>query len=668
MTETQTPDPLKDVQAQMRAGAFDRALAALENLLSDTPDHAEALYLAAVCARYEKTFDRADAYLQRLKVAQPEFGRAWQEAGHLSRDRGDTARAIEAYGRAVRLNPALEASWRAQAELLAHEGRDQEARTAIAQAERIAALPRELVSVTHLLSEGKLARAETLCRKFLKANPTHTEGMRLLADIGSRLGILEDAEILLENAVSFEPDTIQLRLDYIAVLRKRQKFAAALEQAERLAARDPSNPTFQSQLAIERMQTGDYASAVEIFDTILATLPNDASTLTSKGHALKTWGRSEAAVDAYRAACRADPGKGDAWYALANLKTYEFSEAEIAEMVAREADTGAAHADRVHFCFALGKAHEDRGDIGAAFDFYARGNGLKRAQSRYTTEGMEAEFAAQKVVCTPELFAAHEGRGHDAPDPIFIVGLPRAGSTLIEQILASHSQVDGTLELPNILSLSQRLRGRDRTGGGAYPAILAELDADTLEALGREYIETTRIHRSGAAFFTDKMPNNFRHIGLIQLILPKAAIIDARREPMACCWSGFKQLFAEGQEFTYGLEEIGHYYRNYVDLMDHWDTVLPGKILRVQHEELLDSFEPQVRRLLAHCGLDFEPQCLDFHKTDRAVRTASSEQVRQPLNTKGLDAWRKFEPYLEPLKAALGPVLAPETAPQETAK
>jgi len=660
MNDNEANQKLKAAQADMRAGNFARAVAVLDSLLSQMPDHAEALYLAAVCARYDMRYERAADLLARLKATQPEFGRAWQEAGHLARELDDAERAIAAYARAVRLNPALEASWRAQAELHEAAGRIDEARAASVQAERIAALPRELASVTHLLAEGKLARAENLCRRFLKVNPTHVEGMRLLAEIGSRLGILEDAEILLETAVSFEPDNIQLRLDHIGVLRKRQKFAAALEEAEALAARDPANPVFQSQLAIERMQTGDYAGAVAIFDGILKAMPGDPATLTSTGHALKTWGRTGDAIAAYRAACASDPRRGDAWYALANLKTYEFSAAEVAEMTAREADPHAAFADRVHFCFALGKAHEDRGEIEAAFELYARGNALKRAQSRYTTAGMQAEFDAQKTVCTSELFAAQAGRGHDAPDPIFILGLPRAGSTLIEQILASHSQVDGTLELPNILSLSQRLRGRDRTGGGDYPGILAQLTAKQLRALGEEYIETTRIHRSGAPFFTDKMPNNFRHIGLIHLILPNATIIDARRKPMDCCWSGFRQLFAEGQEFTYGLEEIGRYYRAYVDLMEHWDRVLPGKVLRVNHEELLADFEPQVRRLLDHCGLEFEPGCLEFHKTDRAVRTASSEQVRQPLSRKGVDAWRKFEPYLTPLKTALGPELAPQ--------
>ncbi|MEM0986527.1 MAG: sulfotransferase [Pseudomonadota bacterium] len=652
---TPATDRLRAVTAEMKSGRFAGALSMLDALLADAPDHAEALYMAAVCSRYLKQWDAAENHLDGLLAASPELGKAWQEVGHLARDRGDGVRALMAYQRACQFNPALDASWRAQAGLLADLGRGEEASQALAQADRLKTLPPPVIRAMHLLSEGKLARAETVCRDFLKGNPTHVEAMRLLADIASRLGVLEDAELLLENAIAFAPDTVQLRLDYIQVLRKRQKFAAALKEAEALHGRDPESPVFTSHLAIERMQTGDFEGAIALFDDVLRQLPNDPATLTSKGHALKTWGHQADAIASYRAACAARPGQGDAWYALANLKTYSFSDDELATMETHEAARDTAAADRVHFCFALGKAFEDRDESGRAFAFYSRGNALKRAASRYTSEGMEAEFEAQKQVCTAELFRRRTGTGSQDAAPIFIVGLPRAGSTLIEQILSSHSQVDGTLELPNILSLSQRLRGRERAGGGAYPAVLETLPDDQLAALGDDYIETTHIHRQGAPFFTDKMPNNFRHIGLIHMILPNARIIDARRDPMACCWSGFKQLFAEGQEFTYGLEEIGRYYRAYVDLMDHWDAVLPGKILRVQHEDVVDDLERAVRRILDHCGLAFEPACLAFHETERAVRTASSEQVRQPINRKGLDAWQKFEPYLDNLKEALGP-------------
>ncbi|MEO0721626.1 MAG: sulfotransferase [Pseudomonadota bacterium] len=660
MTDIRSTEHLDDARARMKAGQFDDALAILSEHLKRAPDEVESLYMAAVCARYLKRFGDAEAFIDRLTRAAPDLGRAWQETGHLARDRGDLAVAVVAYQRACQLNPALEASWRAAASILTAQDRHQDAAAAAAQADRLRALPQPLIGIMNHLAEGRLLKAEDLCRRFLKAQPTHVEAMRLLADIGARLGILEDAETLLENASTFEPDNIQVRLDYIQILRKRQKFERALQEADGLLARDPDNPIFQSHLAIERMQTGDYEGALALFDAVLQRIPDDPATLTSKGHALKTWGRQDDAVAAYRAACSARPVQGDAWYALANLKTYAFSEDEIAVMRARVDDPLAGPNDRVHFCFALGKALEDRGDIAEAFSYYDRGNALKRAQSRYTTEGMVSEFDAQKSVCTPGLFEAKSGMGDPSPDPIFIVGLPRAGSTLIEQILASHSQVDGTLELPNILALSQRLRGRDRAGGGAYPEILTTLDNEQLRSLGTEYIDTTRIHRAGAPFFTDKMPNNFRHIGLIHLILPHAKIIDARREPLSCCWSGFKQLFAEGQEFTYGLEQIGHYYRAYVDLMDHWDRVLPGKVLRVEHEDVVADLDTQVRRILDHCGLPFEESCINFHETERAVRTASSEQVRQPINTKGLDAWRKFEPHLGPLRSALGPDLVPK--------
>ena len=658
----QGEDILKAAKASMYANDFASALTQLKSLTESDAANPEALYMSAVCARYLQDYPTAHAHIDALIAMSPEFGRAYQEAGHLALAQNNTALALSCYQHACRFNPALLASWERQAELLAQMGRSKDAASARAQAERLKSLPKPLVSVTNLLAEGKLLKAEDLCRKFLRAQPKHVEGMRLLADIGARLGVLEDADILLENAVNLEPDNVQLRLDYIQVLRKRQKFEKALEEAKALYKRNPSDPVFQSHLAIELMQTGDYDGALKLFDTVLKVLPNDAATHTSRGHALKTAGEQDQAIEAYRAACKARPEQGDAWYALANLKTYTFTDQELQHMQSLEGVDTLSHSDRVHFCFALGKAFEDVKDYESAFRYYDKGNALKRAQSRYTSETMQAEFEAQKHACTKELFQAKSGSGYSAPDPIFILGLPRAGSTLIEQILASHSRVDGTLELPNILSLAQRLRGRNRTDGGAYPACLHDLTPETFEELGRDYIETTRIHRQGAPFFTDKMPNNFRHIGLIHLILPNAKIIDARREPMACCFSGFKQLFAEGQEFTYGLDEVGRYYRAYVDLMAHWDAVLPGKVLRVQHEDVVADLEGQVKRILSFCDLPFEENCVAFHKTKRAVRTASSEQVRQPINTKGLDVWRDFDPYLDALKTALGPDLAPQVS------
>ncbi|MAW91283.1 MAG: hypothetical protein CL574_09370 [Altererythrobacter sp.] len=643
-------EALKEAQAALQEQQFQRGLELATNLLSDTPADAEALYIAAVANRYLRNFDAAAEHLDRLHAAVPEYGRAWQEAGHLARDGGDTAKAVEAYARAVRFNPALAASWRAQADLLEAAGRTGEALAARLQQQRIADLPRELLAVTHHLHEGRPLRAEEICRHFLRSHPDHVEGMRLLAQIGLRLGILDDAEFLLESAVTFEPENIQLRLDYIDVLRKRQKFTRAREEAEALYQRDPESPLFQSHLAIESMQTGDYDRAFTLFEKVLKRLPDDPATLTSRGHALKTVGQQDEAVTSYRKAIAARPGHGDAYYALANLKTYRFTDDEVAAMRAQADRSDIAFMDRVHLAFALGKAYEDRKAYEDSFRFYELGNTLKRQQTGYSADKMTAELAAQQAACTPVLFDENAGNG--ARDPIFIVGLPRAGSTLLEQILASHSQIDGTLELPNILALAHRLRGR-KAGQSRYPDILHDIPAERFTEFGTAFLDDTRIHRQGAPFFIDKMPNNFRHIGLIHLIMPNATIIDARRDPMDCCFSGFKQLFAEGQDFTYGLTEIGRYYHDYTRLMDHWDKVLPGKVLRVQHEDVLDDLEGQTRRMLDHIGLPFESACLDFHRTDRAVRTASSAQVRRPINRSGQNAWKPYAAWLGDLREAL---------------
>ena len=653
MTAISDPDlALRDAQKAIQSGDFATARQITDALLAGEPTHKEALYMAAVCARYEGRSADALAHLDALKSLSPDFGRAYQEEGHLKRKLGDLSGAVGAFERATRYNPALMASWSALADLYHQAGNTDAATNARAQADRVRALPRELQAVTNHIHEGRVFRAEEIARAFLQKHPTHVEGMRLLADIGSRLGVQEDAEFLLESAVDLDPDNVQLRLDYIQVLRKRQKFAAALEQAGVLMARDPDNPLFQSHLAIESMQTGDYDRAFTLFDAVLEKLPQDPATLTSRGHAHKTTGAQDDAIASYRAAIAARPDHGDAWYALANLKTYRFSEEEIAALRGHAGRPDLAFADRVYLSFALGKAMEDRENYADSFAAYREGNDLKRAQTRYSADAMSAELARQREACEAPLFERHAGDGHDAPDPIFVLGLPRAGSTLLEQILASHSQIDGTLELPNILALAHRLRGR-KAGAPRYPQVLHELTDEQLRQFGKQYIEDTRIHRQGAPFFIDKMPNNFRHIGLIHLILPNSKIIDARRAPMDCCFSGFKQLFAEGQEFTYGLAEIGRYYRDYVDLMAHWDEVLPGKGLRVQHEDVLDDLEGQTRRMLDFIGVPFEEQCLTFHKTERAVRTASSEQVRRPLNRSGQDAWKNYEPWLDDLKSAL---------------
>ncbi|HBO13748.1 MAG TPA: hypothetical protein DD491_13250 [Halieaceae bacterium] len=645
----------------MRAGDFAGALALLDP--ASPQAGSDALYLAAVCHRFLRAFDDARACLERVFAAEPEHGHALQELGHLCRDAGDSDGALRAYAEACRVNPSLVASFRGQLAILEARGERAAASAGAAQLERLQALPKPLVAVTDLLARGRVLKAESLCRRFLLEAPQHVEGMRLLAEIGVRLGALEEAEFLLESAAAFEPGNLPARIDYVRVLGRRQKFARAREEAARLLEEHPDNVQLRSLHAVECLQAGAYEEALAGFAAVLEQLPGDPVTHTSRGHALKTCGDYEGAVDAYRSALASRERHGEAWYSLANLKTYRFDDAELAAMERVLATPGLSAADRVYLSFALGKAEEDREDYAASFHHYAQGNRLKRAASRYDADAMSRELAAQHEHCDRALFESRQGAGCRAPDPIFLVGMPRAGSTLLEQILSSHSQVDGTQELPNILALSQQLRRRVVDGGTpGYPAVLHDLDGETLEALGERFLEETRIHRQGAPRFIDKMPNNFRHIGLIHLVLPNARIIDARREPMACCFSNFKQLFAEGQEFSYDLADTGRYYREYVELMAHWDAVLPGKVLRVQHEDVLDDLEGQVRRILDFLDLPFESACLRYWETERAVRTPSSEQVRQPIFRTAQEQWHNYAPWLQPLRDALGEALAPAGA------
>jgi tetratricopeptide (TPR) repeat protein len=653
-TPLKKPSAASTIQQLMRDKQFESAFDKVQEQLQLQPNNPEWLYLAATCCRYLKDYSNASKYLNSLQKQSPGNSRAYQEKGHLLLALGKPRQALPYYIQATQLNPALEASWRNLLKIYNSLGYEAAAEQAKSALNRLKKLPKTLVLVTDLIAEGRLVKAEELCRQFLLKAPDHVEGMRLLAEIGVKFGILDDAEFLLASALAFDPDNVEVRIDYLRTLRKRQKFADALSQAKWLLDKDKDNPRFQSLYAIEAMQTGDFVIAIEYFDRALKQVPNDPGVLTSKGHAMKTWGRQGDAIDAYRKAVSVKPSHGDAWYSLANLKIFEFTDAEVDQMSELVTANDLMPTDKSNLCFALGKAFEDRKNYFDSFNHYARGNRIKKAQSKYDADKMQEEFLAQEQIVTPELVEKNKQAGCMAADPIFIVGLPRAGSTLLEQILASHSEVDGTLELPNVVSLAHRLRrGARLSGSNLYPAILTELSSNQYREYGEAYIEDTRFHRQGAPFFIDKMPNNFRHIGLIKMMLPNAKIIDARRHPMACCFSGFKQNFAEGQEFSYDLTDIGRYYHDYVRLMDHWHHVFPEQILSVQYEEVIDDFETQVRRILDYCGLPFESDCLEFYNTKRAVRTASSEQVRQPVYKNAVAQWENYEQWLEPLREAL---------------
>ncbi len=634
---------------------FGEALQLARSLLAEVPENRDVLYLIAVSERYLGRIADALRTLQHFETLHPDFGRLYQERGHCYRAVGEALPAIDSYQHAVLLNPTLSASWLALRDLLSSQGRKAEADAAAAQIASLARLSPPIVNATHLLAEGEIHHAESVVRQFLQTQPNHVEGMRLLAHIGVKLDVLDDAEFLLESALAFDPDNRAVRYDYANVLLQRHKHTQALEQARVLLQLDPDNRAYRTLQANSCVGLGDHAAALETYRDLLEGAPQPADLHLSIAHALKTLGRQAEAIDSYRAASAARPSFGDAYWSLANLKTYRFTDDEIERMRAQEAAPATRPVDRFHLSFALGKAFEDRGEYAASFAHYARGNALKKAESRYEPDILERSCQLTATVCTRELFAQRQGSGSAQADPIFIVGLPRAGSTLLEQILASHSQVEGTMELADIPRLVHRLNGRqEQNTTPRYPQVLTELGSEDLRKFGEKYLADTRVFRTGKPFFIDKMPNNFRHVGLIHLILPNAKIIDARREPMACCFSNFKQLFASGQEFTYSLEDIARYYRMYVRLMDHWDAVLPGKVLRVQHESVVDDLEGNVRRVLDFLGLEFESACLEFHKTERSVRTASSEQVRRPINREGIDQWRNFEPWLGPLRETLG--------------
>jgi tetratricopeptide (TPR) repeat protein len=638
-----------------------------EKLAEQVPENRDVLYLIAVSQRYLGQLPEALATLSRFEVVHPYYGRLFQERGHCYRALGDTTAAITAYQQAVALNGALPASWTALAQLCRSAGRASEARTAERFAKHMASLPPAIVTATSMFAEGETHAAEQLVRQFLQKHGDHIEGMRLLAQIGIKHDILDDAEFLLESVLVFAEDYHAARYEYAVVLSKRHKHQKAIEAIRKLLETEPDNRAFRIVQANAFVGLGDHEGALRLFRALLAETPDSEDLHLSIAHALKTMGRQQESIESYRAAAAARPDFGDAYWSLANLKTYQFTDDEIARMRAEESRAQTKLVDQYHLCFALGKAFEDRADYAESFRYYELGNLLKKRESRYRPEIIERNARLQASVCTREFFEARRGVGSDCPDPIFIVGLPRAGSTLIEQILASHSKVEGTMELADITRFAQQLQGREATDANQpkYPHVLRDLSAQQLRAFGDKYLADTRIYRTDRPFFIDKMPNNFRHIGLIHLILPNAKIIDARREPMACCFSNFKQLFANGQEFTYSLEDIGRYYRSYLELMQHWDLALPGKVLHVQHEEVVEDLEGSVRRLLQFCGLAYEPQCVEFWKTERSVRTASSEQVRRPIFKEGLDQWRNFEPWLGPLRTALegSPVIrTPEPA------
>jgi tetratricopeptide (TPR) repeat protein len=634
-------------------------------ILKVSPGHPAATLLLGVARRGEANPQAAHDVLQGLVEAHPRWGLAHYELARTLGALGRGDEALAALRRAVDVKPDLADAWRTLGDHLTAIGDLAGADDAYMRQIKASTRDPRLLEAAAAMAVNRLAPAEALLREHLKQYPTEVSAIRMLAEVGTRLGRYGDAERLLERALELAPSFTAARHNYAVVLHRLSKLPEALAEIDALLAAEPRNPAYRNLQAAILVRIGEYERAIAIQEDLLREYPGHAKVWMSHGHALKTAGRYDDSVRAYRRSIERNPSLGEAYWSLANLKTFRFTHAELAAMRTQLEHSKLTDEDRLHFHFAAGKALEDAGDYAASFEHYARANELRRKGIPYDAAEVSAQVQRTKDTLTRPFLAERTGWGAAAPDPIFIIGLPRSGSTLLEQVLSSHSAVEGTMELPDLISIVKELGGRrKRSETSKYPEVLTRLGADELREIGERYLERTRVHRkTDAPRFIDKMPNNFAHVGLIHLALPNATIIDARRHPLACCFSNFKQHFARGQHFSYSLEDIGRYYRDYVELMAHYDDVLPARVHRVIYETLVEDPEGEIRRLLEYCGLAFEDACLEPHRNERAVRTASSEQVRQPIHRDGIDHWRHYEAWLDPLKRALGPVLETYPAP-----
>jgi tetratricopeptide (TPR) repeat protein len=660
------PGPVGTLQVALDHAARllgqDPALAAEQatEILKSVPGHPVATLILGSAQRASGNLPAAITTLEALARAEPKSAATLYELSLALAAAGRGEAAVTALRRALQLKPDLADGWRRLGDHLSAMGDAAGADAAYANHVKAATRDPRLLAPAAALTEGRIADAESLLREHLAGHPTDVAALRMLAEVSARLGRYTEAEQLLARCLELSPSFSAARHNYAIVLQRLGRSEDALREVDGLLATDPRNSSLRSLKAAALARLGEYERSIALYESVLEDYPGQAKLWMSLGHAVKTTGRQQRCIEVYRRSIELEPSLGEAWWSLANLKTYRFGADDVAAMRAQVVRTDLADEDRLHFHFALGKALEDAGEYAESFHHYAAGNALRRRTLNYDARETTELVNRSCRLFTPGFFAQRGGTGCPAPDPIFIVGLPRAGSTLVEQILASHPRVEGTMELPDLPSLVRDLSARNRRSDPSrYPDVLADLNPDQLRALGERYLAQTRIQRKTAApFFIDKMPNNWAHVGLIQLILPNARVIDARRHPLSCCFSGFKQHFARGQGFTYSLEDLGRYYSDYVRLMAHYDAVLPGRVHRVIYERMVEDTETEVRRLLEYCGLEFDERCLRFYETDRAVRTASSEQVRSPIFRDGVERWRHYAAFLGPLEQALGPVLA----------
>ena len=635
------------------------AIEQADEILKAVPGHPHARLILGAAHRRAGQTQVALEVLEPLAREQPRSAPAQLELAIARGEAGRVPEAIASLRRALQLKPDSADAWRLLADHLELNGDSPGADQARARYLGAATKDPGLMDAAAALVANDLPLTDARLRAHLARHPTDIAALRMLAEVAARLRRFSDAQTLLERCLDLSPSFDGARHNYAVVLNRQGKGALALPQVEALLAKEPRNPGYLNLKAAVLANLGDYSESIEVYEAALKDFPRQPKIWMSYGHSLKTAGRQDDSVAAYRRAIAMQPTLGEAYWSLANLKTHRFSDGDVAALRGALERNDLSDEDRLHFEFSLAKALEDEKSYEQSFAHYARGNAMRKALQPYSAEANTRYVNLCIRQYTAEFLAARAGGGSPDASPIFIIGLPRAGSTLLEQILSSHSAVEGTMELPTLPQIARDLSGRDE-GDPETPFFdaVAALGPRELRDLGERYLTETRVYRKTAApFFIDKLPNNWLYAGLIHLMLPNAKIIDARRHPLGCCLSTFKQHFARGQNFAYDLTDLGRYYREYVDLMSHIDAVLPGRVHRVFYEATIDDTEAQIRRLLDHCALPFEDGTLRFYENERAVRTASSEQVRRPIFKDGVDHWRHYEPWLGALKEALGPVL-----------
>jgi tetratricopeptide (TPR) repeat protein len=639
----------------LRGREFDMAADLCNDALAQEPrDDKIRVLLGTVLVRQNKFAD-AEKELRQVVARHPQIPKAQRELANALIAQGKGDEAIQCYKRVIELTPDNPAAHRDLAMAYKTLGRKQEAEKSLDDSFELDPERKELVMATQHQQEGEFGKAEAICRNILRRDPRNVNATRMLGTLARDLGKPRLAARMLGNAVNLAPDFFGARIDLARALIEIEELDDCEGVLQEAIRQKPELPQPYSLLGNLYTKQGRFDEAVEVYKVALQKQPNHGASLAAMGHALKTIGRQEESIDTYRDCISRHPEFGEAYWALANLKTFRFSDDEVATMEKFVDDEKLPDETRVNFNYSLGKSYEDRSDYDQAFARYDEGNRLRRPHENY--DPVQTEVVHDQIIetITPEYLEANREFGCRAPDPIFIVGLPRSGSTLIEQILASHSQVDGTLELPDLPRIIKAIN-EQRPQGDGYPQALRHYGPE-LAKLGEQYLEWTERHRKGAPRFTDKMPNNFASVGLIAAILPNAKVVNARRHPLDSCMGCYKQLFYKGQSFTYDLVELGEYYLEYQRMMDYWHEIVPHMVLDVQYEDMVADQENQTRRLVEHCDLPWEDGVLRFYETDRAVITASSEQVRQPIYSKSVNSWRRFENHLEPLIEVLEPLL-----------